>query len=264
MNWFHPLRKRFGQYFLKDSVILQKITNVIHPQKIDVMVEIGPGHGALTDYLIKECAKLILVEIDRDLVAVLKRKYPSHGNLIIYQSDALQFDISILKVANKPLRIVGNLPYNISTSLLFHLFSQIKHIKDMHFMLQKEVVLRLTAPVGSTNYSRLSIMTQFFCDNTLLFNVPPNAFIPSPKVESAFVRLIPRKTRTKTIRDLNQFSVVVKEAFTYRRKTIANALKKLIPSEKWNIIGINPQLRPQELMVEDFVKISNSLSLEDS
>ena len=258
MNGFHLPRKRFNQYFLKDSIILQKIIEVIHPQKTDSVVEIGPGQGALTDSLLKECATLILIEIDRDLVALLQKKYHFQKNLIIHQSDALQFDISVLKIANKPLRIVGNLPYNISTPLLFHLFTQIEFIKDMHFMLQKEVVLRLTAPVGNPNYSRLSIMTQFFCDNTLLFDVPPNAFIPSPRVESAFVRLIPRKTRTK-IRDLNQFSAVVKEAFTYRRKTIANALKKLIPSEKWNIIGINPQLRPQELMVKDFLKISNAL-----
>lgn len=261
MNRFHLPRKRFGQYFLKDSVILQKIINAMRPQKTDTIIEIGPGQGALTDFLINEWeyAKLILIEIDRDLVAFLKKKYPSSEKLIIYQSDALKFDFSALKIANKPLRIVGNLPYNISTPLLFHLFSQVKLIEDMHFMLQKEVVLRLTALAGSANYGRLSIMTQFFCDNTFLFNVPPNAFTPPTGVESAFVRLIPRKTRTKTIKDLNQFSAIVKEAFTHRRKTIANALTKLIPSEKWNTINVNPQSRPQELVIEDFVKISNSL-----
>ncbi|WP_304985858.1 16S rRNA (adenine(1518)-N(6)/adenine(1519)-N(6))-dimethyltransferase RsmA [Coxiella-like endosymbiont] len=261
MNGFHLPRKRFGQHFLKDPIILQKIISAIHPQKKDTIIEIGPGQGALTDFLINEYAKLILVEIDRDLAVSLQNKYALLENLKIYQLDALQFDLSTLETENNSLRIVGNLPYNISTPLLFHLFAQIEFIEDMHFMLQKEVVLRLTAPVGSPNYSRLSLMTRFFCDNTLLFNVPPNAFTPPPKVESAFVRLIPRKTATETIKDLNQFSAVVKEAFTYRRKTISNALKKLIPNEKWkwHIIGINFQSRPQELTVEDFVKISNSL-----
>ncbi|MFW0036404.1 MAG: 16S rRNA (adenine(1518)-N(6)/adenine(1519)-N(6))-dimethyltransferase RsmA [Coxiella endosymbiont of Dermacentor nuttalli] len=262
MNGFHLPRKRFGQYFLKDSVILDKIINAICPQKMDTIIEIGPGQGALTDFLINkwEYAKLILIEIDRDLVAFLKKRYPSSEKLIIYQSDALQFDFSALKIANKPLRIIGNLPYNISTPLLFHLFSQVELIEDMHFMLQKEVVLRLTAPAGSANYGRLSIMTQFFCDNTFLFEVPPNVFTPLPGVKSAFVRLIPKKNRTKTVKNLNQFSVIVKEAFTHRRKTIANALAKLIPIEKWDKINVNSQSRPQELLIEDFVKISNLLA----
>ena len=259
MNGFHLTRKRFGQHFLKDSIILEKIIATIRPQKTDTIIEIGPGQGALTDFLINECAQLILVEIDRDLVAFLQKKYNYSKNLTIYQSDILQFDLSTSKIENKRLRILGNLPYNISTPLLFHLFAQIEFIKDIHCMFQKETVLRLTASVNDTNYGRLSIMSQFFCDNSLLFNVPSNAFIPPPKVESAFMRLIPGKTTTNTVKDLNQFSALVKEAFTYRRKTIANALKKLIPNKKWNIIGINPQARPQELTVEDFVKISNSL-----
>lgn len=259
MNGFHLPRKRFGQHFLKDPIILQKIIAAIHPQKKDTILEIGPGQGALTDFLINECAKLILVEIDRDLAASLQNKYAPSENFKIYQLDALQFDFSTLEIKNNSLRVIGNLPYKISTPLLFHLFAQIEFIEDMHFMLQKEVVLRLTAPIGSPNYGRLSLMTRFFCDNTSLFNAPPNAFTPPPQVESAFVRLIPQKTAIETVKDFNQFSAVVKEAFTYRRKTIANALKKLIPNEKWNIIGINPQSRPQELTVEDFVEISNSL-----
>lgn len=259
MNGFHLPRKRFGQHFLKDPFIFKKIIAAIHPQKKDTIIEIGPGQGALTDFLINECAKLILVEIDRDLAASLQNKYSTSENFKIYQLDVLKFYFSTLEIENNSLRIIGNLPYNISTPLLFHLFTQIEFIQDMHFMLQKEIMLRLTAPIGSPNYGRLSLMTRFFCDNTSLFNVPPNAFTPPPQVESAFVRLIPRKTATKTVKDFNQFSAVVKEAFTYRRKTISNALKKLIPNEKWNIIGINPQSRPQELTVEDFIKISNSL-----
>ena len=259
MNKFHPPRKRFGQHFLKHPIILEKMIANIHPRKTDIIVEIGPGQGALTDFLINECSQLILVEIDRDLVTFLRKKYVHSKNLTVHQSDVLQFDLSTLEIGNKPLRILGNLPYNISTPLLFHLFAQIALVEDMHFMLQKEVVLRLTAPVNDANYGRLSIMSQFFCDNTLLFNVPTNAFSPTPRVESAFVRLIPEKTASNTVKDLNQFSALVKEAFTYRRKTITNALRKLIPREKWDMMGINPQARPQELTIEDFLKISNLL-----
>ena len=259
MNRFHPPRKRFGQHFLRHSIILEKIISNIHPRKTDIIVEIGPGQGTLTDFLIKKCGQLILVEIDRDLVTFLQKKYIHSENLTIHQSDVLHFDLSTLEIGNKPLRIVGNLPYNISTPLLFHLFAQIELIEDMHFMLQKEVVLRLTAPVDDANYGRLSIMSQFFCNNISLFNVPNNAFFPPPRVESAFVRLIPEKTATNTVKDLNQFSALVKEAFTYRRKTIANALRKLIPRERWDMMGINPQVRPQELTIKDFLKISNLL-----
>lgn len=253
------LRKRFGQHFLKDSFILQKIISSINPQKRDKILEIGPGQGALTELLINACDKLILVEIDRDLVTLLQNKYSLLENIKIYQLDALQLDLEILNTKKNSLRIIGNLPYNISTPLLFHLFSQIEFISDMHFMLQKEVVLRLTAPVRSSNYSRLSVMAQLFCDNTLLFNVPSKTFTPPPKVESAFVRLIPKRTVIKSLNNLDKFSIIVKEAFSYRRKKIANALKKLIPNEQWGIIGINPEARPQELTVDDFIKISNSL-----
>ncbi|AJC50364.1 16S rRNA (adenine(1518)-N(6)/adenine(1519)-N(6))-dimethyltransferase RsmA [Coxiella endosymbiont of Amblyomma americanum] len=261
MNSFHLARKRFGQHFLKDSIILQKIIKAINPRKTDIIVEIGPGQGELTGYLIHQCAKLILVEIDKNLVSILQKKYRSLKNLVIYQSDALQLDFLSLKKTYNSLRIVGNLPYNISIPLLFRLFTQIESIKDMHFMLQKEVALRLIAPVGNTNYGRLSVMTQFFCDNILLFNAPPKAFIPSPKVESAFVRLIPRKNKNETLKNLDFFSTLVKEAFTYRRKTIVNALKKLVPIGQWNMINdINFKARPQELRIEDFIKISVIMS----
>lgn len=253
------LRKRFGQHFLHDPYVLERITAAIYPKKIDTLVEIGPGRGALTDHLLAKCRKLILIEIDRDLLAFLKAKYKQKKNIILYQKDALQFDFLALKRGDQFLRIVGNLPYDISTPLLFHLFSQIACIEDMHFMLQKEVVLRLTALVGTANYGRLSVMTQYFCDNTLLFTVPSNAFIPAPHVESAVVRLIPRRNPTLTVENLEHFGAIVKEAFSYRRKTASNALKKIISVNKWKTIGINPQLRPQELTVEDFIKISNEI-----
>ncbi|ABS78047.1 ribosomal RNA small subunit methyltransferase A [Coxiella burnetii] len=254
-----PMRKRFGQHFLHDSFVLQKIVSAIHPQKTDTLVEIGPGRGALTDYLLTECDNLALVEIDGDLVAFLQKKYNQQKNITIYQNDALQFDFSSVKT-DKPLRVVGNLPYNISTPLLFHLFSQIHCIEDMHFMLQKEVVRRITAEVGSHDYGRLSVMAQYFCDNTYLFTVSPQAFTPPPRVESAIIRLIPRHNFTPVAKNLDQLSHVVKEAFSYRRKTVGNALKKLINPSQWPLLEINPQLRPQELTVEDFVKISNILN----
>ena len=254
-----PVRKRFGQHFLYDSFVLQKIVSVIHPKKTDTLMEIGPGRGALTNYLLTECDNLVLIEIDRNLVAFLQKKYNQQKNITIYQNDALQFDFSSVKT-DKPLRVVGNLPYNISTPLLFHLFSQINCIEDMHFMLQKEVVRRITAEVGSHDYGRLSVMTQYFCDNTYLFSVSPQAFTPPPRVESAIIRLIPRRNFTPLAKNLDQLSHIVKEAFSYRRKTVGNAFKKLINPSQWSLLEINPQLRPQELTVEDFVKISNILN----
>lgn len=250
------LRKRFGQHFLHDLYVLDRITEAIHPKKTDTLVEIGPGCGALTDYLLTEYGKLVLIEIDRDLLAFLHAKYKHQKNIILYQKDALEFDFLALKTDDQLLRIVGNLPYNISTPLLFHLFSQIACIEDMHFMLQKEVVLRLTALAGSANYGRLSVMAQYFCDSTFLFTVPSNAFIPAPRVESAVVRLIPRRNPALTVENLEHFSAIVKEAFSYRRKTVGNALKKIISVDKWKTMGINPQLRSQELTMEDFIKIS--------
>ena len=255
------LRKRFGQYFLHDPYVLERITTAIHPKKTDILVEIGPGRGALTDHLLTECKKLVLVEIDRDLLAFLQTKYKRKKNIIFCQKDALQFNFLKLKRRDGQfLRMVGNLPYHIGTPLLFHLFTKIACIEDMHFMLQKEIVLRITALVGTANYGRLSVMTQYFCDNTFLFTVPSNAFIPAPRVESAMVRLIPRRNPTLMVKNLEHFGTIIKEAFSYRRKTISNALKKIISVDKWKTIGINPQFRPQELTVEDFIKISNMTS----
>ncbi|QTS83585.1 Ribosomal RNA small subunit methyltransferase A [Coxiella endosymbiont of Amblyomma nuttalli] len=251
------MKKRFGQYFLNDPYVLERIAAAIYPKNTDTLVEIGPGRGALTNHLLAKCGRLVLVEIDHDLLALLETKYKQQENVILYQRNALQFDFLVLKTDDQLLRMVGNLPYNISIPLLFHLFSQITCIKDMHFMLQKEVVLRLTALVGSTNYGRLSVMAQYFCDNTLLFTVPPDAFIPIPRVESAVVRLIPRRNPALTVKNLEHFSAIIKEAFSYRRKTISNALKKIININQWKTIDINGQLRPQELTVEDFIKISN-------
>lgn len=250
-------RKRFGQHFLTDKSCLQSFRAAIAPQTTDHLVEIGPGHGALTDYLIDTVKQLDLIEIDRDLVFMLQQKY-SHC-ATIYETDVLHFDFRQLVHQDK-LRIVGNLPYNISTPLLFHLFEQIDVIQDMHFLLQKEIVDRLCAKPGTHNYSRLSVMTQFYCNAKALLHVPPEAFHPSPKVQSTFVRLIPHKT-PYSVKSLPQLQAIVREAFSYRRKTLSNSLKRWITAETLESLGINPKKRPQELRVEDFIRISDAIGV---
>jgi len=232
---------------------------LIHPNPPDHLVEIGPGQGALTDYLVRsQWSRLDLIEIDRDLAPRLSEKYKSYTTLHVHCQDILAFGLEAL-AADQPLRIVGNLPYNISTPLLFKLFEALPVIKDMHFLLQKEVVERLTAPVGSHNYNRLSVMTQYFCKNQRLINVSAQAFTPPPQVESAFVRLTPYQPLPVEAEDLSLFRQVVQEAFSHRRKTISNALKRLVSHSELNMAGIDLKRRPQELSVADFVHISNAL-----
>ena len=247
-------RKRFGQHFLHDPNILQKIISAISPQANEHFVEIGPGQGVLTQALLSTGIFLDAVEIDRDLVQYLRLTLSDEKNFRLHQQDALVFDFPSLVKPQQKLRIVGNLPYNISTPLLFKLFDTQHIIQDMHFMLQKEVVLRLIASVGDSTYNRLSVMAQFFCDCSLLFNVSARCFSPPPKVESAFVRLIPHQQLPRI--HFENFAQIVKEAFTYRRKTLANSLKRLVTAEQLTAIGINPKARAQELTVADFVKIS--------
>lgn len=251
----HP-RKRFGQHFLHDPNILQKIISAISPQTNDHFVEIGPGRGVLTAALLSTGIHLDAVEIDRDLVHYLQLRFIDEKNLHLHQQDALEFDFASLIRNQQKLRIVGNLPYNISTPLLFKLFTHFDYIQDMHFMLQKEVAKRLTASVGDSVYGRLSVMAQYFCHCTSLFTVSANSFSPPPKVESAFVRLIPHQQQPNATHFEN-FTTIVREAFNYRRKTLANALKRLVTTEQLIAIGIDPKTRPQELTVEDFVKISH-------
>jgi len=245
-------RKRFGQHFLQDTRILQQMLIAIQPKQNDHLVEIGPGHGALTEYLIGKSSHFNLIEIDRDLIMILQEKFKEHAT--IFEGDVLNFDFKQLE--GDALRIVGNLPYNISTPLLFHLFDSIDLIKDMHFLLQKEVVDRLTAKIGTNDYNRLSVMTQYYCDNDMLFTVGPEAFDPPPKVQSAFVRLQPKKRHT-IAKDIKSFNRIVREAFTYRRKTLSNCLKKLITADQLKALDIDPSLRPQQLSVEDYIRISN-------
>lgn len=255
---FYP-RKRFSQNFLTDHHILQKIVRSISPRENDHIVEIGPGHGALTQYLFPLVDKLDLIEIDRDLVRQLQHQFSSNPSITIHQADALHFDLYDITHKEKTLRVVGNLPYHISTPLLFHCFEYLKLIKDMYFMLQKEVVLRLTAEVGSHHYGRLSVMSQFYCENKLLFIVPPQAFSPKPKVESAFIAMHPREKPLIEPANMTIFADVVREAFNYRRKTLSNALKRLVETETLESLEIDPKLRPQEISPENFVRISNAI-----
>ena len=251
-------RKRFGQHFLNDKYILQRFFSIIAPRADDHLVEIGPGHGALTDYLMTSAQQIDVIEIDRDLVPLLEKKYGDR--ITIHQADALTVDFHQLS-QQKKLRIIGNLPYNISTPLLFHLFKQIDVIQDMYFLLQKEVVDRLCAKPATHDYGRLSVMTQFYCTATALFTVPAKAFNPPPRVQSTFVRLIPHKDRFK-VNSLSQFQSIVREAFNYRRKTLSNSLKRWTTAQHLQSLGIDPKKRPQELCVKDYIRISNSIEVE--
>jgi 16S rRNA (adenine1518-N6/adenine1519-N6)-dimethyltransferase len=249
-------RKRFGQHFLNDSSIIHQIIAEIDPAPEDHLIEIGPGQGALTLSLFKLYPDIHLtaIEIDRDLSAWLKQKIT---HLHLYQADVLKFDFS--QFPQSELRIIGNLPYNISTPLLFHLMDYKDKIKDMHFMLQKEVVERLSASPDSKAYGRLSIMIQYDFTVIPLFSVPPEAFTPPPQVQSAMVKLIPKTPEIK-IKDPSLFEVIVREAFQHRRKTLKNALKKYIGKENMILFNINPDARPEVLSVNDYVKLCNQIT----
>jgi 16S rRNA (adenine1518-N6/adenine1519-N6)-dimethyltransferase len=250
-------RKRFGQNFLQDKNIILKIIEAIAPKKNDHIVEIGPGPGALTIQLLPILKTMDVIELDRDLVPKLQAVCRNLGELNIHQADALQFDFKKLIKNKHLLRIIGNLPYNISTPLIFHLLKQINYIHDMHFMLQKEVAQRLAAKPNNKNYGRLSVMVQYFCEVTELFIVSPRAFYPVPKVESALVRLIPHKKILLPAKNVSVLEKVVKLAFNQRRKMIQNCLKGSVSEEQFNSLNISSKLRPEQLSVEDFVKISN-------
>ena len=252
----HKPRKRFGQNFLQDQSIIHRIISAIGPCLTDHMVEIGPGLGALTAGILPLVMKLDAIEIDRNLIETLNKKFSGNKAFNLLNADALSFDYRLLKL-NQPLRIVGNLPYNISSPLLFHLFEQIDIIQDMHFMLQKEVVDRLTAPVGSSDYSRLSVMCQYYCTAENVLFVPPECFYPAPKVDSAVVRLTP-KTPTLKAKKISLFTQVVKTAFNYRRKTIRNSLKGTVSPETLEKLCIDPNRRPQELTIDEYVMIANT------
>lgn len=256
----HQPRKRFGQNFLSDQTVVDSIVAAIGPSATDKMIEIGPGMGVLTEPLLKRCPTLIAVEIDRDLAEVLQERFASYSGFSLRRGDALRTDFAALG-SGQPMRIVGNLPYNISTPLMFHLLTYSEQIIDMHFMLQKEVVDRLTAHPGSKLYGRLSVMMQYQCKVQALLAVPSSAFTPSPKVASALVRLVPHTTRPHTARDPALFSRLVNTCFQQRRKTLRNSIKGLIQTgATMDGLDIDLTTRPEMLSVGDFVALSNQLS----
>jgi len=249
----HIPRKRFGQNFLTDQGVIQAIVRTIHPQPDDVMVEIGPGLGALTDPLLKILPRLHVVEIDRDIITRLQNNYPA-AKLAIHAGDALKFDFSTL---GERIRVVGNLPYNISTPILFHLSETIGNIIDMHFMLQKQVVERMVAAPSTPEYGRLSVMLQYRYAMELMFIVPPDAFHPAPKVESAIVRMIPYAVLPHPAKDAALFGAIVTAAFGQRRKVLRNTLKSYLDDAGFAALGIDPGLRAENLGFEKFVAIAN-------
>jgi len=255
----HIPRKRFGQNFLHDHNIIHSILSSIQAFSDEHWVEIGPGQGALTGPLLKQVSRLDVVELDRDLVVLLKDKFKQQAHLRIYSADALNFDFSSLVEGNEKLRIIGNLPYNISTPLMFHLLSYASFIKDMHFMLQKEVVDRICAGPGSKKYGRLSVMMHYHCAVEALLDVPPESFDPVPKVMSAIVRLVPLQHPPVQVNNMNSFNQVVTQAFSQRRKTLRNSLKKLIDEKDFVKLNIDPTMRSEGLSLNDFAKLSNLL-----
>ncbi|QJD71397.1 16S rRNA (adenine(1518)-N(6)/adenine(1519)-N(6))-dimethyltransferase RsmA [Marinobacterium sp. LSUCC0821] len=256
----HVARKRFGQNFLHDPTIIGRIISAINPKPDQHLVEIGPGLGALTEEILLEAGALEAVELDRDLIPVLRTKFFRYeGKFTIHEADALKFDFASLQNDERPLRVVGNLPYNISTPLIFHLLSFSGLISDMHFMLQKEVVERLAAQPGEDHYGRLGIMAQYYCKVEKLFIVPPGAFNPAPKVDSAIVRLIPHTTLPIEAKDPNLLADVVRTAFGQRRKTLRNNMKGLITGEQLEALGIDPGLRPERLSLAQFIAISDAI-----
>jgi 16S rRNA (adenine1518-N6/adenine1519-N6)-dimethyltransferase len=255
----HRARKRFGQNFLTDQGIINRIVNSVNAKPSDRLVEIGPGQGAITQQLIEACPQLQVIELDRDLIPILLAQFAKYPDFKIHQHDALSFDFSNLIKGDQPLRIVGNLPYNISTPLIFHLLRYQERIGDMHFMLQKEVVNRLVAKAGEKNYGRLSVMVQYYCQVEHLFTVPPECFNPQPKVDSAIVRLEPHTTIPYVAKNIKHLSHLVNLAFQQRRKTLRNTLKLMVDSDTIASLPIDTGLRPENLSVKDYVNLSNTL-----
>ncbi len=254
----HAPRKRFGQNFLVSPGVIRNIVMAIAPRRDDRLVEIGPGLGALTEPLLAALDHLHVVEIDRDLIARLRQSFPAE-RLTIHEGDALEFDFGAL---GTDLRVVGNLPYNISTPLLFHLAGFAEAVRDMHFMLQKEVVDRMVAAPATPDYGRLSVMLQYRFDMERLFVVPPGAFNPAPKVDSAIVRLLPKPKEQLDARDAALLAKLVLAAFGQRRKMLRNNLRDLVDEAGLEAAGIAPTARAEELAVADFVRLANALAVK--
>lgn len=252
----YKARKRFGQNFLQDNNVIYNILANIQAQHGEHWVEIGPGLGAITEPLLEKKITLDVVELDRNLAQFLENKFNEDKNLTIYCVDALKFDFASLVKKEEKIRIIGNLPYNISTPLLFHLLDNTYCIKDMHFMLQKEVVDRICAEPGSKKYGRLSVMMQYHCETEFIFDVPAESFSPIPKVMSSIVRLIPHQKPPVEIETIEQLNKVVSTAFSQRRKTIRNSLKTLMTEEQIIALKIDPTMRAESVSLIEFARLS--------
>ena len=245
------VRKRFGQHFLNDENVIARIGKLVNVLPENNVIEIGPGHGAITDFLVSSGCHLRLIEIDKNLVLELKQRFGKHIDILT--GDALKLDYSKF---GKSLRVIGNLPYNISTPILFKLYRYVDQIEDMTFMLQKEVVDRLCARCGTKNYGRLTIMTQYYCIAEKIFDVAPTSFSPKPRVHSAVVKLTPHKNPTQS-QNLECLQNIITGAFSQRRKTIRNSLKPWLNEEELGSIGLDTSLRPQELSLNDYINCAN-------
>lgn len=255
----HRPRKRFGQHFLHDAGIIARLISAIRPVETDTIIEIGPGEGVLTGPLLEAGARVTAIELDRDLAAALPERLGCPGALEVIQADVLEFDLAAV-AGGTGMRVVGNLPYNISTPIMFHLFKWRESIADMHFMLQKEVVDRLVAGPGSKQYGRLSVMAAFHCRMERLFSVPPGAFRPPPKVDSAIIRMRPKTLDEATLARLPQLEDVVRHAFGQRRKTLRNALKALMDEKAIEAAGIDPKARAETLSLDQYLALVNQLT----
>lgn len=253
----HQAKKRFGQNFLHDEAVISDIVDAINPEPGENLVEIGPGLGALTEPVIERAKKLTVVELDRDLAERLRHHPFLAPHLTIYETDALNFDFAQLATEEKPLRIFGNLPYNISTPLIFHLLTFKDKVQDMQFMLQKEVVQRMAAEPHCKAYGRLSIMTQYQCQVIPVMEIGPEAFKPAPKVDSAIVRLVPHSDIKNPVKDITALNTVCLAAFNQRRKTIRNGFKNLISVAQLEALNIDANLRPENLTLDDYILLAN-------
>ena len=257
----HRARKRFGQNFLNDVFVIDSIVSAINPRKGEAMLEIGPGLAALTEPVARDLDHMTVIEIDRDLAERLRHHPQLKDKLTVREQDAMSADFSAISAElGQKLRVFGNLPYNISTPLMFHLFDYTDSISDMHFMLQKEVVNRLAAGPGSKAYGRLSVMAKYYCQVIPVLEVPPHAFKPAPKVDSAVVRLVPHAQKPFPVKNLRWLSRVTTDAFNQRRKTLRNGLSHLFSVEQLEALGIDPTLRAENITVEQFCRLANWLS----
>ena len=252
----HRARKRFGQNFLTDPSVIDRICSAIAPRQGETLLEIGPGQAALTEPLADSGVDLHLLEIDRDLAAALRLRFAARANVTVHEVDALKADFGA--IGGPAFRLVGNLPYNISTPLLFHVLQWSDRIRDMHFMLQREVVDRMAASPGGKTWGRLSLMCQYHCAITPLFDVPPEAFSPAPRVQSSVVRLVPHAEPPVRIDDMARFERLVAQAFSQRRKTLRNSLRGLVDPSTMEAAGIDPGARPETLGLAEFAGLSNT------